>query len=1567
KSGANGVAAPNLHLIPFEEAPLPGQTELQAEALFDTTIVNTVKMFNSGVNPGWAPITHILANGYNPDIASGNRITFYGALNDSNFAPTGSFTVVRPTGPNNDLNVYGPATETINGVPVVVGTAYDGVTGTIIHTGVVVAPATPKVAYNGDAQITGVLAGYAINSLDGDQFSITDTNNKKKVFEFIDQSNAVVTVASPGAQVIAFHSQVWNGNQPADTYNTIQQKMLAAINGVIAGLQMTMEVQMTATGFLFYGPNLAINTGNTPFAAPAVARGFTIDVDANFTTAQQVANAMAAAYALDPLKFPFRAKKDTTFETTNDLSGFVNQTNLVPNTFTLANGFVGVPSFYLNPQVDTVTPSQTGVVTGDVPVPITAGDLAHQIATEIAGEINALPQQNPTTFGQVKAVVYGGQVEVTGVSIPPGQVPPATSAVFVGGGSTLTAAGTGPGGDVSGMTWLGNNLYAVSTAGGLYQVNQPPGANNASTILSTQNYAFRGYPEVATHPTDDPTAYPSIVPTGGGPSATWIATATQLATIGSTEIFTGLSAGPPDVDGGFYANFLFACTQDGKLYCINPTTGALQPVFQDGQYWIQMTGPGGAPLTNVTGLAFSTLDYNLWHPTNARAGNAGHGIDVTYDQTRNAINDYGQAGNTSYYFGLEDPRIPPTAGTLVAQPHSADYEFTNPQIYSTYNLPGGAQGSLIAQTPFSLVGYSAGDQPTLYFNYYLDTENSGNFDGAKVYISADGGANWHFLVSNTENVNNTNVANRPQLTWPSTTGGVWLQEVVNLSGYVGDSNLLLRFDFSTAADLEVENPTIGGSYLEGLPGNQLDDGQTFTVDNQIFEFDMGQSLVVPNAAGTVIPNTATFNLYDTKGNTVTFEFTTTGANGAALADGNTGIAIATAMDAQDVAANMMAAINAAATLVGVRATVSTTQIDAGGNVSVMISGAAAPPAGSTILPAGSMLTLGATSNGAGTVGAGNVPVAINPNMTAVQVTAKIAAAIDQRFSGNRTLFAPSGSALTTWFDNANFTGLPGNMISSSSGSQLVAVVGSSVTHLAKFTVNYNGGQQVFQFVKSTDPTPVLPVLPIVYDPTAGTGDTAASLATKIATAIQNAAAQAASPINGLSVLTFGATVAIYKPAQFTLNDGANTVTFSYVPNVGQAAVPGTILVAPGDSDQAVATATAAAINAENATGNLAIQATVAPNTNLITLTGTTVVFTAGSSQISLPSASRQPLVAPPGSQIKEGDSFQLSDGNTTVTFTFSNTIQPGAANIIRWNAMDTAATTATDIQTAITLAGALPFQLNITATTSGALIYLAGPVADFTNVNSAVTAVPQLTAVSTNLANNYDSSVKVDGTLIHVYTHTLTIANGTDGELPASNMLPGDRRTVPPTPRLNDYGTGQKNAQEGFYIDDIIVGFAGRGQMYTNAPADLHETGVRPDQEDPGRILPDGGPPGQPVRHLPRADDTDAPRPHGAVCVGRRRGPHERLDHVDRSGGQRHPHGRHVLDQRRHYAAHLPVRSPVPQPGRTGLRRHDRQHTHPFQRHGDRGPGRGLDGGRHQQGVASLRPVQRDGLVQQQR
>ena len=258
-----------------------------------------------------------------------------------------------------------------------------------------------------------------------------------------------------------------------------------------------------------------------------------------------------------------------------------------------------------------------------------------------------------------------------------------------------------------------------------------------------------------------------------------------------------------------------------------------------------------AGLGTVTGLAFSNLDFNLWHPTMRRgdtgvdtvAGvDAGHGINVAFDNSR-APTDEPQViqgrtsteatGGASLYFGLESYQPGGTTAYLNYQAGQSQYGVTNDeyhrditsnvlsnalglgnQIGSNYNLPGGAYGTMTTN-PISLAGYIGADKPTLYFNYFLATQNAEAAkgqttmrDSARVFASTDGGRSWAMIATN----NTQLAAELPEFLAHSkdyngspiqelfdTTN--WRQARIDLSDFATFGSVQFRFDFSTAGKI----------------------------------------------------------------------------------------------------------------------------------------------------------------------------------------------------------------------------------------------------------------------------------------------------------------------------------------------------------------------------------------------------------------------------------------------------------------------------------------------------------------------------------------------------------------------------------------------------------------------------------------------------------------------------------------------------------------------------------------------------------------------------------------------
>ena len=406
-----------------------------------------------------------------------------------------------------------------------------------------------------------------------------------------------------------------------------------------------------------------------------------------------------------------------------------------------------------------------------------------------------------------------------------------------------------------------------------------------------------------------------------------------------------------------YGKLMFAVTSDGYLLALDPSqpSSPAQPIFAGGQQFVS-TG-----VSQASGIAFSTLDFNLWHLTANRTADDGHDINTTYDQSRITATNYPVQGGDSFWFSLETP------GGVSTQPGALNYQATSPGTYNTYNLPGGAYGSLSTQT-FDLSSYTAADAPMLYFDYLLDASGPFDFDSARVFASADG-VNWTNLLAADPTTTTDPILQEGNL---ANTNGQWIQERISLAAFAGQSKVSLRFDFTTAGTMDVGNPDTTGTYLEALSGEKLNDGDVFQIDGTAYEFDMGVALELPNVAGDVLA------AEDAAGTpewfqigTTTYEFDADGS----VTSGNTAIPIAAGETTSQVAEQI-------AEIVGDDADPYQSRVMLNGVTSVVQSPIHA-------------ITL--KGNGSGINGGGTL-VPISSTSTASQVAQAIIAAVDPSMS-----------------------------------------------------------------------------------------------------------------------------------------------------------------------------------------------------------------------------------------------------------------------------------------------------------------------------------------------------------------------------------------------------------------------------------------------------------------------------------------------------------------------------------------------------------------------------------------
>ncbi|NND97104.1 MAG: hypothetical protein HKN47_07240, partial [Pirellulaceae bacterium] len=426
-----------------------------------------------------------------------------------------------------------------------------------------------------------------------------------------------------------------------------------------------------------------------------------------------------------------------------------------------------------------------GVTPGNVAILVFPTDSAQILARRIESAVDNLPANQ---LPNVTVTPQGRSLSIAG-------------AVITNVSGNLTAGGVPTGGMITGVELLGNDLYAVTNTGGLFRVG-------SGTLAADGNRQIGQY----------------------------VSRSTDLIGIN----FSGLRAGPAHVQDGELSNILFGITFTGDVYAFN-TFGELQPVFAGGRSVIS-TGIFGAE-----GLDFSTLDYNLWHVTDTRETDPGHGI--------NPIATYraGSGGGNSLAFTFEDD-------FQFLYPGLAEYPGLQPRIdgepvNSTYNFPGGAKG-VLNSNPFNLEGYSPNDQPMLYFNYFLETDDGP--DRLRIYVVTEQGVE-HLVSSNSD----TRFLGTPddefddpspfvapyideidvetQQLYDNTNN--WRQARVPLSEFAGERNLTLRIEYTTNGSTRT-----GSNAIRTIAGDLLIEGQQITVNNETFVLDFAPTLSVPSGS-----------------------------------------------------------------------------------------------------------------------------------------------------------------------------------------------------------------------------------------------------------------------------------------------------------------------------------------------------------------------------------------------------------------------------------------------------------------------------------------------------------------------------------------------------------------------------------------------------------------------------------------------------------------------------------------------------------------------------------------------
>jgi VCBS repeat-containing protein len=342
-----------------------------------------------------------------------------------------------------------------------------------------------------------------------------------------------------------------------------------------------------------------------------------------------------------------------------------------------------------------------------------------------------------------------------------------------------------------------------------------------------------------------------------------------------------------------YSTLLFGITPNGTMHSFD-INGVPQKIFPGGVsstvtpdattngFLFDTLSTFGSFGSDVQGIDFSAIDVNLWHVSTQRNTDDGRGIVSNIDGSITATPVNAGGG---LYFGFRDNN-----STTGRQPGTwtgiYDLEADNAALDSTYNLPGGVRGA-VESNPIDLSGYTSDDQPTMYFNYFAETQNSNSslidanismLDSVRVYgYTPDG--RWILLATNNSALNTTRglinefslrqgeydvpisgyqdrygKSYRTNEIFDQGVNGVdtFRQARVNLAPLAGMRDARIRFEFSSSGDFRTGDIYRAGIELTAVSGDRIKSGDSF-------------SLVTPLIPGSIVPPTVHTFIFDTDG------------------------------------------------------------------------------------------------------------------------------------------------------------------------------------------------------------------------------------------------------------------------------------------------------------------------------------------------------------------------------------------------------------------------------------------------------------------------------------------------------------------------------------------------------------------------------------------------------------------------------------------------------------------------------------------------------------------------------